>query len=79
MDDGVIAIIIVPTVLFMVFIAPVWLILHYRSKKQVSQGLTAEEHATLNELAVKAEIMADRIQTLEAILDEESPDWRRKA
>ena len=80
MDEGIIAaIILVPMILFMVFIAPTWLILHYRSKKQVSQGLTAEEHATLQELAVKAEVMADRIQTLEAILDEEAPDWRQKA
>ena len=79
MDEGVIAILFVPLMLFMIFVAPTWLILHYRSKKQVSQGLTAEEHATLNELTVKAEIMADRIQTLEAILDEEAPDWRRKA
>jgi len=79
MDGDVIGIMIVPLVLFMIFVAPIWLILHYRSKKQVNQGLTAEEHATLRELTVKADVMADRIQTLEAILDEEAPDWRRKA
>lgn len=79
MDEGVVAIMFVPLILFTLFVAPIWLILHYRSKKQVNQGLTAEEHATLRELAVKAEVMADRIETLEAILDEEAPDWRRKA
>ncbi|MFC3095004.1 envelope stress response membrane protein PspB [Alteromonas sediminis] len=79
MDSDVIGFMVVPLILFMIFVAPIWLILHYRSKKQVSQGLTAEEHTTLRELTVKADVMADRIQTLEAILDEEAPDWRRKA
>ncbi|WP_232848779.1 envelope stress response membrane protein PspB [Bowmanella yangjiangensis] len=63
----------------MIFVAPIWLILHYRSKKQVAQGLSKEEFTTLTELADKAEKMADRIQTLEAILDAEAPQWRNRA
>lgn len=68
----------VPTILFMIFVAPLWLILHYRSKKQVSQGLSEHEHRQLIELANKAEKMADRVKTLEAILDAEAPEWRAK-
>lgn len=71
-------VIIVPFVIFMIFVAPLWLILHYRSKKQVSQGLSEHEHRQLLELAQKAEKMADRLETLEALLDQESPQWRRK-
>jgi phage shock protein B len=71
-------VIIVPFVMFMIFVAPLWLILHYRSKKQVSQGLSEHEHRQLLELAQKAEKMADRVTTLEALLDQESPQWRRK-
>lgn len=78
MEEGIVAIIIAPILLFMIFVAPVWLILHYRSKKQVNQGLSEEEYISMQELADKAEIMADRIQTLEAILDAESPEWRNK-
>jgi len=44
-------VIIVPFVMFMIFVAPLWLILHYRSKKQVSQGLSEHEHRQLLELA----------------------------
>ncbi|TMO90876.1 envelope stress response membrane protein PspB, partial [Pseudoalteromonas sp. S3178] len=33
-----------PLIIFMVIVAPLWLILHYRSKKQVSQGLSEHEH-----------------------------------
>ncbi|MCX2767282.1 envelope stress response membrane protein PspB [Pseudoalteromonas sp. B530] len=67
-----------PLIIFMVIVAPLWLILHYRSKKQVSQGLSEHEHRQLIELASKAEKMADRVETLEALLDRESPQWRRK-
>ena len=71
-------VIIVPFVMFTIFVAPLWLILHYRSKKQVSEGLSEHEHRQLLELAQKAEKMADRVETLEALLDQEAPQWRRK-
>ncbi len=66
-------------VLFMIFVAPVWLIMHYRSKRQVGQGLSETEIKSLQNLAEKAELMADRIETLESILDAETPDWRNRA
>jgi len=66
-------------VLFMIFVAPVWLIMHYRSKRQVGQGLSETEIRSLQNLSEKAELMADRIETLESILDAEAPDWRNRA
>ena len=42
MDEGTVALILAPLIIFLIFVAPIWLILHYRSKKQVNQGLTAE-------------------------------------
>ncbi|MFT6690310.1 MAG: phage shock protein B, partial [Colwellia sp.] len=33
-------IIVAPVIIFMIIVAPIWLVLHYRSKKQVSQGLS---------------------------------------
>ena len=74
MDEGIIAMLVMPLVIFMIFVAPIWLILHYRSKKQVNQGLSVEEQASLQSLAEQAEKMSDRIQTLEAILDSEAPE-----
>ncbi len=79
MSEGIIGVIVAPLIIFMIFVAPIWLILHYRSKKQVNQGLSAEEYATLQELAESAEKMSERIQTLEAILDSEAPQWRNRA
>ncbi|MFD3320033.1 envelope stress response membrane protein PspB [Alteromonas macleodii] len=79
MDEGTIAMLVMPLVVFSIFVAPIWLILHYRSKKQVNQGLSAEEHASLQDLAEKAEKMSERIETLEAILDSEAREWRSRA
>jgi phage shock protein B len=71
-------IIMAPVIIFMVFVAPIWLVLHYRSKGQVSQGLSEEEYIQLSDLSEMADKMADRIKTLESILDVETPDWRNK-
>lgn len=71
-------IIMAPIIIFMVIVAPIWLVLHYRSKGQVSQGLSEEEYVQLSSLSETADKMADRIKTLEAILDVETPDWRNK-
>ena len=71
-------VIMAPVIIFMIIVAPIWLILHYRSKGQVSQGLSEEEYIQLSELSEMADKMADRIKTLEAILDAETPDWRNK-
>ena len=78
MNEGIIAIVVAPILLFLIFVAPIWLILHYRSKKQVNQGLSNEEYLRLQDLANKAEQMRERIKTLEAILDTETPQWRDK-
>lgn len=71
-------VLVAPIIIFMCFVAPLWLILHYRSKKQVSQGLSEHEHRQLLELANKAEKMAERVETLEALLNQEAPQWRSK-
>ncbi len=79
MEDILTVTVGIPTIIFMTIVAPIWLILHYRSKKQVNQGLSEEEYSSLEELSNKAEAMAERIRTLESILDAESPDWRNKS
>lgn len=71
-------IIVVPFIVFMIFVAPLWLVLHYRSKKEIDKGLSKGDYTQLSELADTADKMAARIKTLEAILDAESPEWRNK-
>jgi len=76
--DGIVVAFFVPVVCFLVIVAPIWIIFHYKSKSNVVDGLTASERAELEEMIEVANKMAARIETLESILDVESPGWREK-
>jgi len=65
-----------PTIIFMVFVAPIWVFMHYRSKQRSQSSLSDAERAELENLAARAEGMLERIETLESILDSETPGWR---
>lgn len=70
--------IFVPVIVFLVVVAPLWIILHYRSKANIVNGLSATERAQLDEMIEVANRMAARIETLESILDAEVPEWSEK-
>jgi phage shock protein B len=76
--EGIVVAFFVPVVVFLVIVAPIWIVLHYRSKARTENGLSAGERAELEDMIDVANKMAARIETLEAILDVESPDWRDK-
>ena len=54
----------------------VWVVMHYKWKQRKSTGLSEEETRQLEELMAASEHMAERIKTLELILDAENPEWR---
>ena len=70
------AIITGPIIIFLIFVAPLWLFLHYRAKRKSEHGLTTEDYERLELLSTKAESLQKRVSTLESILDSESPSWR---
>lgn len=76
--DGMVVAFFVPIVVFLVVVAPIWIVFHYKTKANATNGLTNRERAELNEMIDVANKMAARIETLEAILDVESPGWREK-
>ena len=67
-----------PLIVFLIFVAPLWLFLHYRSKRKTDSALSSQDLERLQVLSEKAEAMQSRVDTLERILDAESPTWRRK-
>ena len=71
------AVILVPSIVFMVIVAPLWVWLHYRSKRRAQAALTESERADLEALLIKSEAMMERIDTLESILDGQTPEWRK--
>ena len=76
--DGIVVAFFVPVVVFMVVVAPIWIVFHYRSKARSVDGLSAGERGELEDMIDVANKMAARIETLEAILDVETPGWREK-
>ncbi len=65
-------------VIFLVIVAPIWLILHYATRNSVSRRLNSKDEALLEELSESAQRMEDRIRTLERILDADAPEWRNR-
>lgn len=56
----------------------VWIVFHYKAQNRELSGLNSDEKLQLDELNALAEQMAERIKTLETILDSESPEWREQ-
>ncbi|MCO4320612.1 envelope stress response membrane protein PspB [Aliidiomarina quisquiliarum] len=77
METAIVAVLATPIIIFMVIVAPIWLVLHYRSKNKMSQGLSEQEAIQFRELVQKAEQLKERVRSLERILDQEHPDWRK--
>ena len=76
--DGIVVAVLVPTIIFLVVVAPAWIWMHYRSKQHTQGALSETERAELETLAMQAERMLERIDTLEAILDAQTPEWRKR-
>ena len=68
----------VPMVLFMVIVAPTWIVMHYRSVNRSSSQLSEDDRQALEEMLVAVDQMADRIESLESILEADHPNWRHE-
>ena len=68
----------VPTILFMVFVAPLWITMHYRSVNRSSRSLNQEDRESIEHMLETVDKLTDRIQALEAILDADHPEWRHR-
>ena len=71
-------ILFVPMVLFMVIVAPTWIVMHYRSVNRSSSQLSEDDRQALEDMLVAVDQMADRIESLESILDADHPNWRQE-
>lgn len=74
--NGVVGIIVAPIIVFLVIVAPIWLVLYYGTRRREANTLSADHHQVLNQMTSALERMEGRIGTLEKILDAEAPRWR---
>ena len=68
----------IPLLLFVLFVAPLWIWLHYRSKPLNSNNATEEEIEKMHLLDQRTQALQERIHALERILDAESPECRQR-
>jgi phage shock protein B len=68
----------VPTILFMVVVAPMWITMHYRSLSRSSRSLSREDRESIDHMLETVDKLTDRIDTLEQLLDADHPDWRQQ-
>jgi phage shock protein B len=65
-------------IILVAFVLPLVVVLHYVTKWKSSRGLSNDEQKMLEELWRDAQKMESRINTLETILDDQVPDWRKR-
>ncbi len=66
----------IPLTIFVLFVAPIWLWLHYSNRQNSGAELSQQDMQRLQQLTQDAKRMRERIQSLEDILDAEHPQWR---
>ena len=68
----------VPMVLFLVIVAPIWIVMHYRSVNRSSRSLSEADRESIDTMLVTVDKLNERIASLEAILDADHPNWRQQ-
>jgi len=68
----------VPTILFVLIVAPIWITMHYRSVSRSTRSLNQEDRESIEHMLETVDKLTDRIGALESILDADRPDWRKQ-
>ena len=74
----------VPGIIFLVVVAPLWVIFHYVTAwKRIRAGTAgpgrvAVDSSELERMRELCGQLENRIESLETILDEEAPEWRKR-
>jgi phage shock protein B len=65
-------------IIFLVVVAPLWIVAHYLTRWRRSRKLSATDERSLGELYETARRMEARVAVLERVLDAEAPGWRTR-
>lgn len=68
----------VPMVLFLVIVAPIWIVMHYRSVNRSSRSLSDDDRESIDTMLVTVDKLNERIVSLEAILEADHPNWKQQ-
>ena len=65
-------------ILCLTVVVPLAIVLHFITKWKQSREISGDDEKMLEDMYVMSQRMEERIVTLEKILDDELPDWRKK-
>ncbi|MDJ0911535.1 MAG: envelope stress response membrane protein PspB [Woeseiaceae bacterium] len=65
-------------VLFLVIVLPLFIVLHFITRWKQAREISGDDEQMLEELYALSQRMEDRLLTLERILDDDRPEWRRR-
>lgn len=65
--------------IFCIFVAPLWLIVHYTARRRQLQSLARENEKMLSDSWPTANRMEGGVKARETILDTQTPNWSDKA
>lgn len=68
----------VALIVFLTVPAPIFIVFHFLTKWKQSREISAADETMLDDLWKLSQRLEERLETLETILDNESPDWRGK-
>lgn len=68
----------VALIVFIAVPAPLFIVLHFITKWKQSREISGGDEKMLEDLWQLSQKLEERLESLETILDNESPDWRKK-
>ena len=65
-------------ILCLTIVVPLIVIFHYITKWKQTREISGDDEQMLEELYALSQRMEDRLATLEKILEDDLPDWRKR-
>jgi phage shock protein B len=70
--------IVIAVILLVLIPAPLFIVLHFITKWKQSREISGGDEQMLDDLWRQSQRMEERLESLEIILDNEIPEWRKK-
>lgn len=64
-------------ILFLTVLAPLIVVFHFITKWKQTREISRDDEAMLEDLWALSQGLEERLETLERILDDQRPDWRK--
>ena len=78
MTFGIEHLLLIALIVFIAIPAPLFIVLHFITKWKQSREISGGDEKMLEDLWFMAQRLDQRLESLETILDNELPDWRRR-